>query len=142
MTGAPWGSMLSPTAPLSVDGKHTATWTHTYCVNTACATRSPPAATACSQADVRQGTQMAMLTQKCIKISATGRRSYMFTSVKSYSVPLCVCVRVCFARTLGLHIKSIEENSRAKREGLFKEDECIVQINDTPLQDKTFAQSV
>lgn len=51
-------------------------------------------------------------------------------------------VCVCAARTLGLHIKGIEESSRAKRENLFEQDECIVQINDTPLQDKTFAQWV
>ena len=51
-----------------------------------------------------------------------------------------VCVCVCVARALGLHIKGIEESSRAKRENLFEQDECIVQINDTPLQDKTFAQ--
>uniref|UniRef100_A0A672FWF5 PDZ domain-containing protein n=1 Tax=Salarias fasciatus TaxID=181472 RepID=A0A672FWF5_SALFA len=44
-------------------------------------------------------------------------------------------------RTLGLHIKGIEANSRSKRDSLFQEDECIVQINDVPLQDKTFAQS-
>lgn len=53
-------------------------------------------------------------------------------------VPYCSSLS---GRPLGLHIKGIEENSRAKRENLFKEDECIVQINDTPLQDKTFAQS-
>ncbi|XP_065807874.1 par-3 family cell polarity regulator beta a isoform X1 [Labrus bergylta] len=53
-------------------------------------------------------------------------------------VPYCSSLS---GRTLGLHIKGIEENSRAKKEDLFKEDECIVQINDTPLQDKTFAQS-
>lgn len=47
---------------------------------------------------------------------------------------------VCVARTLGLHIKGIEENSRSKRENIFQEDECIVKINDRPLQDKTFAQ--
>lgn len=53
-----------------------------------------------------------------------------------------MCLLPVFAapRTLGLHIKGIEENSRARRENLFREDECIVQINDTPLQDKTFAQ--
>lgn len=62
---------------------------------------------------------------------------YVFTSMNSYSLyDVCVCV----ARTLGLHIKGIEENSRAQKESLFQEDECIVQINDTPLQDKTFAQ--
>uniref|UniRef100_H3C3X1 PDZ domain-containing protein n=1 Tax=Tetraodon nigroviridis TaxID=99883 RepID=H3C3X1_TETNG len=43
--------------------------------------------------------------------------------------------------TLGLHIKGIEEDSLAKKENLFQEDECIVQINNVPLQDKTFAQS-
>ncbi|XP_060888365.1 par-3 family cell polarity regulator beta a isoform X2 [Labrus mixtus] len=53
-------------------------------------------------------------------------------------VPYCSSLS---GRTLGLHIKGIEENSRAKKEDLFKADECIVQINDTPLQDKTFAQS-
>lgn len=66
---------------------------------------------------------------------------YVFTSAKSYSLDN-VCVCVCVARTLGLHIKGIEENSRAKKEELFREEECIVQINATPLQDKTFAQSV
>uniref|UniRef100_A0A8C6PVR5 PDZ domain-containing protein n=1 Tax=Nothobranchius furzeri TaxID=105023 RepID=A0A8C6PVR5_NOTFU len=44
-------------------------------------------------------------------------------------------------RTLGLNIKGIEENSRTMKENLFKVDESIVQINDVPLQDKTFAQS-
>lgn len=44
-------------------------------------------------------------------------------------------------RTLGLHIRSVEENSRSEREGIFKEDECIVQINDLELIDKSFAQS-
>uniref|UniRef100_A0A3Q1GBG0 Partitioning defective 3 homolog B-like n=1 Tax=Acanthochromis polyacanthus TaxID=80966 RepID=A0A3Q1GBG0_9TELE len=53
-------------------------------------------------------------------------------------VPYCSSLS---GRTLGLHIKGIEENSRSKRENIFKEDEAIVQINDTPLQDKTFAQS-
>ncbi|KAF4074938.1 hypothetical protein AMELA_G00228920 [Ameiurus melas] len=44
-------------------------------------------------------------------------------------------------RTLGLHVKGIEENSRTKREGIFEEDECIVQINGSELIDKPFAQS-
>ncbi|CAL8390071.1 unnamed protein product [Boreogadus saida] len=44
-------------------------------------------------------------------------------------------------RSLGLHIKGIEPNSRSRRDGIFQEDECIVQINDTPLLDKTFAES-
>ncbi|XP_010788640.1 partitioning defective 3 homolog B-like, partial [Notothenia coriiceps] len=48
---------------------------------------------------------------------------------------------VLHEETLGLHIKGIEENSRSKRENLFKPDESIVQINDTQLQDKTFAQA-
>ncbi|GAA6086168.1 par-3 family cell polarity regulator beta a isoform X1 [Tachysurus ichikawai] len=43
-------------------------------------------------------------------------------------------------RPLGLHVKGIEENSRTKREGIFEEDECIVQINGTELIDKSFAQ--
>ncbi|MEQ2211487.1 hypothetical protein XENOCAPTIV_003482 [Xenoophorus captivus] len=53
-------------------------------------------------------------------------------------VPYCSSLS---GRPLGLHIKGIEENSRSKRDNLFKEEECIVQINDTPLHDKTFAQS-
>nr|XP_046238209.1 par-3 family cell polarity regulator beta a isoform X2 [Scatophagus argus] len=53
-------------------------------------------------------------------------------------VPYCSSLS---GRTLGLHVKGIEENSRARRENLFQEDECIVQINNTRLQDKTFAQS-
>uniref|UniRef100_A0A3Q3BAE3 Partitioning defective 3 homolog B n=1 Tax=Kryptolebias marmoratus TaxID=37003 RepID=A0A3Q3BAE3_KRYMA len=53
-------------------------------------------------------------------------------------VPYCSSLS---GRTLGLHIKGVEENSRSKRENLFQEDECIVQINDTPLHDKTFAES-
>ncbi|XP_061654790.1 par-3 family cell polarity regulator beta a isoform X3 [Phyllopteryx taeniolatus] len=44
-------------------------------------------------------------------------------------------------RMLGLHIKNIEDNSRTKRENIFEEDECIVQINGIQLQDKTFADS-
>lgn len=44
-------------------------------------------------------------------------------------------------RTLGLHIRAIEENSRSERERIFQEDECIVQINDIELIDKSFAQS-
>eukprot|EP00063_Salmo_salar_P031937 XP_014006772.1 PREDICTED: partitioning defective 3 homolog B isoform X1 [Salmo salar] len=53
-------------------------------------------------------------------------------------VPYCSSLS---GRTLGLHIKGIEANSRSKREGIFREDECIVQINGTELMDKTFAQS-
>ncbi|KAF4119091.1 hypothetical protein G5714_001142 [Onychostoma macrolepis] len=44
-------------------------------------------------------------------------------------------------RALGLNIRSIEKNSRSERERIFEEDECIVQINDTELIDKSFAQS-
>ncbi|KAI9525791.1 hypothetical protein NQZ68_002339 [Dissostichus eleginoides] len=54
-------------------------------------------------------------------------------------IPYCSSLS---GRTLGLHIKGIEENSRSKRENLFKQDESIVQINDTQLQDKTFSQYV
>ncbi|KAM3585463.1 uncharacterized protein V6R79_018086 [Siganus canaliculatus] len=53
-------------------------------------------------------------------------------------VPYCSSLS---GRSLGLHIKAIEEDSRARQENIFQEDECIVQINGTPLQDKTFAQS-
>nr|XP_020447832.1 partitioning defective 3 homolog B-like isoform X1 [Monopterus albus] len=53
-------------------------------------------------------------------------------------IPYCSSLS---GRTLGLHIKGIDKNSRSKRENLFQEDECIVQINGTPLQDKTFTQS-
>ncbi|XP_036831233.1 partitioning defective 3 homolog B isoform X3 [Oncorhynchus mykiss] len=44
-------------------------------------------------------------------------------------------------RALGLHIRGVEENSRSKREGIFQDDECIVQINDTELMDKSFTQA-
>ncbi|XP_078099604.1 par-3 family cell polarity regulator beta a isoform X2 [Sander vitreus] len=53
-------------------------------------------------------------------------------------IPYCSSLS---GRTLGLHIKSIEENSRSKRENIFQQDECIVKINGTPLHDKTFAES-
>ncbi|KAF7644177.1 hypothetical protein LDENG_00226200, partial [Lucifuga dentata] len=53
-------------------------------------------------------------------------------------VPYCSSLS---GRTLGLHIKGIEETSRSRRDNIFQRDECIVQINDMPLQDKTFAQS-
>ncbi|XP_069376711.1 par-3 family cell polarity regulator beta a isoform X2 [Paralichthys olivaceus] len=53
-------------------------------------------------------------------------------------VPYCSSLS---GRTLGLHIKGIEEKSRSKRENIFQDDECIVQINDTPLEDKTFTHS-
>ncbi|KAG7502365.1 partitioning defective 3-like B-like isoform X1 [Solea senegalensis] len=53
-------------------------------------------------------------------------------------VPYCSSLS---GRSLGLHIKGIEENSRSKKEDLFKEGESIVQINDTPLEDKSFAES-
>ncbi|XP_055019665.1 partitioning defective 3 homolog B-like [Boleophthalmus pectinirostris] len=53
-------------------------------------------------------------------------------------VPYCSSLS---GRTLGLHIRGIEAASRSKKENLFEEDECIVQINDTSLLDKTFAQS-
>ncbi|XP_061571429.1 par-3 family cell polarity regulator beta a isoform X2 [Cololabis saira] len=53
-------------------------------------------------------------------------------------VPYCSSLS---GRTLGLYIKGIEDSSRSKKENLFREDECIVQINDTTLHDKTFVQS-
>ncbi|XP_031433283.2 partitioning defective 3 homolog B-like [Clupea harengus] len=53
-------------------------------------------------------------------------------------VPFCSSLS---GRTLGLHIRGVEENSRSKREGIFHDDECIVRINDTELMDKTFTQS-
>ncbi|KAM6893098.1 par-3 family cell polarity regulator beta a isoform 1-T1 [Lycodopsis pacificus] len=53
-------------------------------------------------------------------------------------IPYCSSLS---GRTLGLNIKGIEKNSRAARENIFQQDECIVQINDTPLEDKTFVQS-
>lgn len=45
-------------------------------------------------------------------------------------------------RSLGLHIRGVEENSRSKREGIFQDDECIVKINDAELMDKSFSQWV
>ncbi|KAJ8350307.1 hypothetical protein SKAU_G00254370 [Synaphobranchus kaupii] len=53
-------------------------------------------------------------------------------------IPYCSSLS---GRSLGLHIRSVEENSRSKKEGLFHEDECIVKINDTELMDKSFVQS-
>ncbi|XP_028835617.1 par-3 family cell polarity regulator beta a isoform X2 [Denticeps clupeoides] len=53
-------------------------------------------------------------------------------------VPYCSSLS---GRSLGLHVRGVEENSRSKREGIFQEDECIVQINDSPLMDKSFSQS-
>ncbi|TRZ00197.1 hypothetical protein DNTS_032264, partial [Danionella cerebrum] len=44
-------------------------------------------------------------------------------------------------RSLGLNIRAIEKNSRSEREKIFEEDECIVQINDIELIDKSFAES-
>ncbi|XP_070693843.1 partitioning defective 3 homolog B isoform X2 [Pempheris klunzingeri] len=44
-------------------------------------------------------------------------------------------------RSLGLYIRGVEEESRSRKEGLFQEDECIVQINNTDLMDKTFSQA-
>ncbi|XP_062383522.1 par-3 family cell polarity regulator beta a [Sardina pilchardus] len=53
-------------------------------------------------------------------------------------VPYCSSLS---GRSLGLHVCGLEDSGRAKREGIFQEDECIVQINDTPLMDKSFTQS-
>ncbi|XP_023661608.1 partitioning defective 3 homolog B isoform X2 [Paramormyrops kingsleyae] len=53
-------------------------------------------------------------------------------------VPYCSSLS---GRALGLHIRSVEENSRSKREGIFQDDECIVKINDSELMDKSFTQS-
>ncbi|XP_056309834.1 LOW QUALITY PROTEIN: par-3 family cell polarity regulator beta a [Danio aesculapii] len=53
-------------------------------------------------------------------------------------IPYCSSLS---GRTLGLNIRAIEKNSRSEREKIFEEDECIVQINDTELIDKSFAQS-
>lgn len=56
---------------------------------------------------------------------------------------LCVDVdRAVCCRPLGLHIRSVEENSRSKREGIFQDDDCIIKINDTELTDKSFSQWV
>lgn len=53
-------------------------------------------------------------------------------------VPYCSSLS---GRALGLHIRGVEENSRSGREGIFQDEECIVQINDTQLLDKTFSQA-
>ncbi|XP_047671062.1 partitioning defective 3 homolog B isoform X3 [Tachysurus fulvidraco] len=53
-------------------------------------------------------------------------------------VPYCSSLS---GRALGLHIRSVEENSRSKREGIFQDDDCIIKINDTELTDKSFSQS-
>lgn len=48
------------------------------------------------------------------------------------------CAVCC--RALGLHVRSVDENSRSKREGIFQDDDCIIKINDTELMDKSFSQ--
>ncbi|XP_041935695.1 partitioning defective 3 homolog B-like [Alosa sapidissima] len=53
-------------------------------------------------------------------------------------VPYCSSLS---GRSLGLHVCGLEDSGRAKKEGIFQEDECIVQINDTLLMDKSFTQS-
>lgn len=60
----------------------------------------------------------------------------MCAYLHEFILPLSLCV----SRSLGLHIKGIEKNSRSAKENIFQQDECIVRINDTPLQDKTFAE--
>lgn len=55
---------------------------------------------------------------------------------------VCVLMRFCHVRSLGLYIRGVEEESRSRKEGLFQEDECIIKINNTDLMDKTFSQSV
>ncbi|MCJ8732721.1 hypothetical protein PDJAM_G00214550 [Pangasius djambal] len=53
-------------------------------------------------------------------------------------VPYCSSLS---GRAVGLHIRSVEENSRSRREGIFQDDDCIIKINDTELMDKSFSQS-
>ncbi|XP_035391010.1 par-3 family cell polarity regulator beta a isoform X2 [Electrophorus electricus] len=53
-------------------------------------------------------------------------------------VPYCSSLS---GRTLGLQVNGIEDNGRSKKEGIFQEDECIVNINGTQLIDKSFAES-
>ncbi|KAG5851769.1 hypothetical protein ANANG_G00055280 [Anguilla anguilla] len=71
---------------------------------------------------------------KTVEISGAGDQGPLGIHV----VPYCSSMS---GRSLGLHIRGVEENSRSKREGFFQEDECIVKINDTELMDKSFAQS-
>nr|XP_057937707.1 partitioning defective 3 homolog B isoform X2 [Doryrhamphus excisus] len=53
-------------------------------------------------------------------------------------VPYCSSLS---GRSLGLYIRGVEEESRSSKEGLFREDECIVKINSNDLMDKTFSQA-
>ncbi|XP_054642837.1 partitioning defective 3 homolog B isoform X2 [Dunckerocampus dactyliophorus] len=53
-------------------------------------------------------------------------------------VPYCSSLS---GRSLGLYIRGVEAESRSSKEGLFREDECIVKINSTDLMDKTFSQA-
>ncbi|KAI5628054.1 partitioning defective 3-like B isoform X1, partial [Silurus asotus] len=53
-------------------------------------------------------------------------------------VPYCSSLS---GRALGLQIRSVEENSRSKREGIFQDEDCIIKINDTELIDNSFSQS-
>ncbi|KAJ8255195.1 hypothetical protein GJAV_G00202090 [Gymnothorax javanicus] len=71
---------------------------------------------------------------KTVEISGAGDQGPLGIHV----VPYCSSLS---GRSLGLHIRGVEENSRSRREGIFQDDECIVKINDTELLDKSFAQS-
>ncbi|KAJ8282965.1 hypothetical protein COCON_G00054840 [Conger conger] len=71
---------------------------------------------------------------KTVEISGAGGQGPLGIHV----VPYCSSLS---GRSLGLHIRGVEENSRSKREGIFQDDECIVKINDTELIDKSLAQS-
>uniref|UniRef100_G3PQQ4 PDZ domain-containing protein n=1 Tax=Gasterosteus aculeatus aculeatus TaxID=481459 RepID=G3PQQ4_GASAC len=86
---------------------------------------------------------VSILYSKCVRFAnSTLTRAVEFPCdwgpLGIHVIPYCSSLS---GRSLGLHIKGIEKNSRSAKENIFQQDECIVRINDTPLQDKTFAES-
>ncbi|KAJ8255664.1 hypothetical protein COCON_G00195280 [Conger conger] len=80
----------------------------------------------------------AKMSQTSLRLTQTVEISGERGPLGIHVVPYCSSLS---GRSLGLHIRSVEENSRSKKEGIFHEDDCIVKINDTELMDKSFAQS-
>ncbi|XP_035250154.1 partitioning defective 3 homolog B-like [Anguilla anguilla] len=80
----------------------------------------------------------AKMSQAPLRLTHTVEISGESGPLGIHVIPYCSSLS---GRSLGLHIRRVEENSRSKREGIFHEDECIVKINDTELMDKSFAQS-
>ncbi|XP_050966966.1 par-3 family cell polarity regulator beta a isoform X2 [Labeo rohita] len=76
-----------------------------------------------------------------VELSSLTRTVEIFGDLGPLGIKVISYCSSLSGRTLGLNIRAIEKNSRSERERIFEEDECIVQINDTELIDKSFAQS-